>query len=94
MSRPYSQLQRHVLKLYKDYMIALGKNSTAKILETAKPQLRESVRAEFRKNATGLKKSNFVRIETLVRQGQRRLEDLEKGRISTISTITFKPKQV
>ena len=89
MSRAYSQLQRQVLKLYKDYMIALRPGSAAKIDESSKTQIRQAVRDEFRRNAISLKKTHFVRIETLVRQGRRRLEDLEAGRIASITSITF-----
>ncbi|KAL5109452.1 hypothetical protein TcWFU_009431 [Taenia crassiceps] len=82
MLRPHSQLQRQVLKLYKDYMIALRPGSKAKLEESSKSQIRQAVRDEFRKNAAALKKTHFVRIETLVRQGRRLLEDLEAGRIN------------
>ncbi len=93
MSRPYSQLQRQVLKLYKDYMVALRPESSAKVPEASKPLIRQAVRDEFRKNATSIKKVHFVRIETLVRQGRRRLEDIEAGRIAGISTVTFPPQR-
>ncbi|KAL5967841.1 Phosphatidate cytidylyltransferase mitochondrial [Taenia solium] len=89
MPRPHSQLQRQVLKLYKDYMIALRPGSKAKIEESSKSQIRQVVRDEFRKNATTVKKTHFVRIETLVRQGRRLLEDLEAGRIASITTVTI-----
>lgn len=92
MSRPYSQLQRQVLKLYKDYMIALRPGSPGKIEESAKSQIKQVVRQEFRKNAYSLKRTHFVRIETLLRQGQRRLEDLNEGRIAGISTVSFPSK--
>lgn len=93
MSRPYSQLQRHVLRLYKDFMIALGPQSSAKIPEASKPIIKQAVRDEFRKNCSSLKQTHFVRIETLVRQGRRRLEDLEAGRIASISTVSFNCKK-
>ena len=70
-------------------MVALRPGSAAKIDETSKPLIRQAVRDEFRRNIKSLKKTNFVRIETLVRQGRRRLEDLESGRIAGITTVTF-----
>lgn len=89
----YSQLQKQVLSLYKGFMVALGPHSTAKIAPESRPALREVVRAEFRKNVAALKKTDVFRIEALVRQGQRRLEDIEQGRISSISTFTPKYKR-
>ncbi|VDN16470.1 unnamed protein product [Dibothriocephalus latus] len=88
----YSQLQKQVLSLYKNFMVALGPKSTAKIAPEARPALREAVRTEFRKNVASLKKTDLFRIEALVRQGQRRLEDIQEGRISSISTVTPKYK--
>lgn len=70
-------------------MIALRPGGKAKIEESSKLQIRQVVRDEFRKNATALKKTHFVRIETLVRQGRRLLEDLEAGRIASITTVTI-----
>lgn len=90
MSRSYSHLQRQVLKLYKDFMIALRPGSSAKLEEAVKPQIRQVVREEFRKNARTLKKTHFVRIETLLRQGQRRLDDLKNGRIADITMVSFR----
>ena len=63
MSR--SQIQKQVLSLYKECLRAA---------EMKNRQFKSVVRSDFKRNAKAIQRSDTMRIEYLVRQGQRRLE--------------------
>ena len=63
----HSRLQLQVLALYRQCLR----------VARSKPGAVEYVRSEFRKNA-GINKSEVMRIEHLLRRGQRQLESLQK----------------
>jgi len=63
----HSRLQLHVLSLYRQCLR----------VARDKPGAADYVRSEFRKNAD-INKSEVMRIEHLVRRGQRQLESLQK----------------
>jgi len=63
----HSRLQLQVLALYRQ-CLRVARN---------KPGAAEYVRAEFRKNAD-ISKTEVMRIEHLLRRGQRQLESLQK----------------
>ena len=60
-----SQIQKQVLSLYKECLRAA---------EMKNRQFKSVVRSDFKRNAKAIQRSDTMRIEYLVRQGQRRLE--------------------
>ena len=60
-----SQIQKQVLSLYKECLRAA---------EIKNRQFKSVVRSDFKRNAKAIQRSDTMRIEYLVRQGQRRLE--------------------
>ena len=60
-----SQIQKQVLSLYKECLRAA---------EVKNRQFKSVVRSDFKRNAKAIQRSDTMRIEYLVRQGQRRLE--------------------
>jgi len=64
-----------------------------RLAHTAPPpknaQLREAVRAEFRKNAKEIKRSDFRRIEHLVRQGEKQLKTCSKMPIAGFRIVAL-----
>ncbi|XP_074872687.1 succinate dehydrogenase assembly factor 1, mitochondrial-like isoform X1 [Carettochelys insculpta] len=76
----HSQLQRHVLSLYRQFLRA-GKG---------KPGFLPRIQAEFRKNA-GIPRTNVLYIEYLLRRGQRQLQQLRDTNTKQMGTFG-KPK--
>ena len=60
-----SQIQKQVLNLYKECL---------RTAEAKSPGFKSVVRAQFKRNATTIQRSDTMRIEYLVRQGRRRLD--------------------
>ncbi|GAV09803.1 hypothetical protein RvY_19284 [Ramazzottius varieornatus] len=65
-----SRLSRHVLRLYKGFMRAARD----------KPGFKERIRAEFKQHSA-LPLSESMRIEYLLRRGQRQLESLQNANV-------------
>lgn len=66
-----SKVQRQVLALYKSCLRAA----------TNKPGFQENVRFEFKKNAS-IPRTEFMRIEQLMRNGQRKLKMIQDPNVS------------
>lgn len=72
----YSQMQRQVLLLYRQFLKAAN----------GKPGVTSHVRQQFRVNAT-IPKTEVVRIENLVRRAERQLAMLQKPTVDSISSL-------
>lgn len=70
---PRSQIQKQVLSLYKECLRAA---------EVKNRQFKSVVRSDFKRNAKAIQRSDTMRIEYLVRQGQRRLEMMKDPHVS------------
>lgn len=71
-----SQLQREVIKLYRELLRASkGKNG-----------MKEHVQLVFRENAD-IPKRNYIHIEYLLRRGQRQLKTLEVGEVTKVRSF-------
>ena len=70
-------IQKEVLALYKSlHRAARGR-----------PGFDVAIRAEFKKNAIGVGKTDTFRIEHMVRNGKRKLEMLEEHNVSSITFL-------
>ena len=70
-------VQKEVLALYKSlHRAARGK-----------PGFDAVIRAEFKKNATVVAKTDIFRIEHMIRNGKRKLEMLEEHNVSSVSFL-------
>ena len=72
MSLRHSKIQKQVLSLYKSCLRA----------SQGKPGFEYAVRTEFKKNATTIDRKDVLRIEFLMRQGQRKLEMIKDPNVS------------
>ena len=54
-----------------------------------RPGFKEYVQAEFRKNAK-IPRSNILRIEHLIRKGEKQLKDLKQKDVQSISVMKLK----
>ena len=68
----HSKVQLQVLSLYKSCLRA-AKN---------KPGFDYAIRTEFKKNAATVDKSDILRIEYLMRRGQRKLDTIKDPNVS------------
>ena len=68
----HSKIQLQVLSLYKACLRAAKD----------KPGFSYTVRSEFKKNATVIDKKDVLRIEHLMRHGQRKLEMMKDSNVS------------
>ncbi|TGZ68811.1 hypothetical protein CRM22_004074 [Opisthorchis felineus] len=91
MSRVHSKLQREVLRLYRDLLRSV---TPRPVCGDAEPQshpeltsLRQSIRNEFRRQASLYKRTDILQIEAALRRGRRRLEDLDSGTVDRLSRI-------
>jgi len=78
----HSKLQLQVLSLYKECMRA------AKL----KPGFEQTVRTEFKRNAA-LPRSDTLRIEYAMRNGQRKLEMMRDPRVSGMGRFVDEKKK-
>lgn len=76
----YSRLQAAVFSLYR------------KLIRSCKgrPGFKQYIQAEFRKNSK-IPRTNIMRIEYLIRRGEKQLKDMQKEEIHSISM--FQPKK-
>ena len=72
MSVRHSKIQKQVLSLYKTLLRAAE----------GKPGFDYAIRTEFKKNSTALEKTDVLRIEHLMRNGQRKLEMIKDSNVS------------
>mmetsp|Transcript_17248 Transcript_17248/g.27873 ORF Transcript_17248/g.27873 Transcript_17248/m.27873 type:complete len:87 (-) Transcript_17248:246-506(-) len=82
----HSGLQKDVLRLYKRALKAAK-------LKDAGLSLKNSVgvvKAEFRENAQQVSRRDFRKIEYLLRQGERKVETIERPSVKKVSTFTIK----
>lgn len=70
MAARRSQLQREVLKLYRDFLVACR----------SKPkETRVIVQNEFRKNVTSIQRTDTIMIDYLLRRGKNQLKMLQRS---------------
>mmetsp|Transcript_45724 Transcript_45724/g.118187 ORF Transcript_45724/g.118187 Transcript_45724/m.118187 type:complete len:86 (-) Transcript_45724:907-1164(-) len=85
MIRRLSGLQLDVIHLFRDAL---------RYAKTKPPEveagIRTFLRSEFDKNCTGLKKTEFMRIEYLLRRGKKQLKQAKQTNISGIGFSTAK----
>lgn len=72
----YSRLQISVFNLYRRLIRA----------SEGRPGFKEYLQTEFRKNAK-IPRSNILRIEYLIRTGEKQLKDLQKSELKSISVF-------
>ena len=72
-----SGVQKEVLALYKSLQRAAR----------GRPGFDAAIRAEFKKNAIAVGKTDIFRIEHMIRNGKRKLEMLEEHSVSGITVI-------
>ena len=72
MSLRHSKIQKQVLSLYKSCLRA----------SYGKPGFENSIRKEFKKNATAIDKKDVLRIEYLMRHGNRKLAMIKDPNVS------------
>jgi len=72
MSVRHSKIQKQVLSLYKTLLRAAE----------GKPGFDYAIRTEFKKNSIALEKTDVLRIEHLMRNGQRKLEMIKDSNVS------------
>ena len=72
----YSRLQISVFNLYRRLIRA----------SEGRPGFKEYLRTEFRENAK-IPRSNILRIEYLIRTGEKQLKDLQKSELKSISVF-------
>jgi succinate dehydrogenase assembly factor 1 len=83
-----SGLQKQVLGLYKSCLkSALGKDR-----KLGGHEFEDLVKAEFRTNARLIPKSNFARIEFLIRVGKRRLESMSSESVTSARNVDMTQK--
>lgn len=80
MSVGHSKVQLKVLSLYKSCLRAAQK----------KPGFEIVVKTEFRKNAFSVGKSDILRIEHLIRVGERKLEMIKDPHVSGMGHFVSK----
>lgn len=78
----HSKVQLQVLKLYKACLRAAEN----------KPGFKANVQFEFKKNAQ-LPKTEMMRIEHLLRQGQRKLSMIQDPNVSSMGSFVEEPKK-
>ena len=71
-----SQLQKHVLTLYRSLLKAAGD----------RPGIRPHIQMEFRKNQK-IPKTNVMQIEYLIRRGEKRLDELKSGQMTSMGSF-------
>mmetsp|Transcript_25644 Transcript_25644/g.35700 ORF Transcript_25644/g.35700 Transcript_25644/m.35700 type:complete len:84 (-) Transcript_25644:126-377(-) len=77
-----SGIQRQVLSLYRSFL----KVSRSKP-ETQKKQWTETIRSAFKEGAKE-KKTNFKKIEYLLRQGNKRLELIKDSSVKAVKVVS------
>ncbi|CAM8995812.1 hypothetical protein QQ045_007413 [Rhodiola kirilowii] len=77
-----SGMQKQVLSLYRGFLRAARDKSPQ---ERAK--IESLVTSEFRSNATGVERKNFVYIEYLLRRGKKQLDQLKSPDIVSLSSL-------
>ncbi|GAA47753.1 succinate dehydrogenase assembly factor 1 mitochondrial [Clonorchis sinensis] len=91
MSRVHSKLQREVLRLYRDLLRSVTPRPVCGDAEPeSRPELtslRQSIRNEFRRQASLYKRTDILQIEAALRRGHRRLEDLNSGTVDRLARI-------
>ncbi|OON21496.1 hypothetical protein X801_02610, partial [Opisthorchis viverrini] len=91
MSRVHSKLQREVLRLYRDLLRSVTPRPVSGDTEPQnRPELaslRQSIRNEFRRQASLYKRTDILQIEAALRRGHRRLEDLNSGTVDRLARI-------
>ncbi|XP_056275335.1 succinate dehydrogenase assembly factor 1, mitochondrial [Pseudoliparis swirei] len=73
----HSKLQKQILNLYRHFLRA-GRD---------KPGFVPRIRDEFRENA-GIKKTDFMHVEYLLRRGQRQLEQLRDNNTKQLGSFS------
>lgn len=71
-----SQLQKHVLSLYRSLMRAAGD----------RPGIKPFVQVEFRKNQS-IPKTDIMQIEYLIRRGEKKLAELKSGQMTSMGSF-------
>lgn len=77
----HSKLQLQVLALYKNFLR----------VSADKPGVRHHIQTEFRKWSS-LQRTDVLRIEHLIRRGQRQLTMLQTGEVQRAGTFSSEPK--
>lgn len=77
----YSKLQLNIFSLYRKLIRACE----------GRPGFKQYIQAEFRKNAK-IPRSNILRIEYLIRRGEKQLKDLQRREIQSINVIKLGSK--
>ena len=77
-----SQIQKQVLSLYKECLRAA---------EMKNRQFKSVVRSDFKRNAKAIQRSDTMRIEYLVRQGQRRLKMMKVSVYVYAFKVSYEP---
>jgi succinate dehydrogenase assembly factor 1 len=83
--RKHSGLQQQVLSLYRDCLRAAGD----KLSEQSRIVARQYVKDQFRRNSA-LSRSDFQRIEFLIRQGKKQLEVLGAPDVDGFAVATMR----
>ena len=71
-----SQLQKHVLSLYRSLLRASGD----------RPGIKPFVQMEFRKNQV-IPRTNVMQIEYLIRRGEKKLTELKQGQMTSMGSF-------
>ncbi|THD25972.1 hypothetical protein FGIG_09606 [Fasciola gigantica] len=97
MSVVRSRLQKEVLRLYRDFLRTVSTprddSSISKLpaisnlTASERLALRETIKSEFRREASLYKRTDILQIEAALRRGQRRLEDLQSGTVQRITRV-------
>jgi succinate dehydrogenase assembly factor 1 len=83
LPRVHSKLQLQVLALYRKCLRAAIAKPEEQRLQTV-----HYVQAEFRKSASSIAMKDFIRIEYLLRRGQRQLAAFAKPEVSVVQLIS------
>uniref|UniRef100_A0A7N0ZQQ8 Complex 1 LYR protein domain-containing protein n=1 Tax=Kalanchoe fedtschenkoi TaxID=63787 RepID=A0A7N0ZQQ8_KALFE len=82
-----SGMQKQVLSLYRGFMRAARDKSPQE-----RSNIESFVASEFRRNATGVDRKNFVYIEYLLRRGKKQLDQLKSPDIVSLSSLNAPAK--
>nr|CCA23842.1 conserved hypothetical protein [Albugo laibachii Nc14] len=90
MNRPRSGLQKQVLKLYKSLLSAAKQKDQGG--EDRRGSTYSYVRERFRENAESVDRSDFAKIEYLLRKGERDLKMVDRIKSANITSVQHSNK--